>query len=254
MRLCARAAIAAVVVVMLAGSAGAQGIWYENDSVHVRLTLDIIQYSCVSLQVAWNPTNDENACIKPTGSTTVAGEVYCHFKILNADGSCIRLNRMLYPPVGTGVYDFHFSVPAAKILVTDSFYFPPSSDFDKAISQGYYVKDAFMLTRGDSFRFQISTQQEPCQPGGWTDGEEVQYTATVYIPHCCKGKTGDVDGNGRLDMLDVLYLSDYINRDGPEPPCMEEADVDGSGDVNALDLLYLADYCLRDGPAPLPCP
>jgi hypothetical protein len=41
---------------------------------------------------------------------------------------------------------------------------------------------------------------------------------------------------------------------GPEPPCFDEADVNGNGEINVQDLVYLATYMFNEGPAPVDCP
>jgi len=64
---------------------------------------------------------------------------------------------------------------------------------------------------------------------------------------------GDVDGSGSLpvDISDLVYLIDYVFRDGPPPPVMAAADVDGSGGIiDISDLVYLIDYMFTGGPVP----
>jgi len=64
---------------------------------------------------------------------------------------------------------------------------------------------------------------------------------------------GDVNGDEDINIFDVVYLIDYLYRDGPEPVDLWTADVNGDGDVNIFDIVYLIDYLYRDGPPPA-CP
>ena len=86
------------------------------------------------------------------------------------------------------------------------------------------------------------------------------YYPTWDGPHCftivpCCELRGDVDDDGSgPTMADLIYLNEYINSNGPEPPCRDQADVDGSGQIDIADLVYLVAYMFSGGPAPVPCP
>jgi hypothetical protein len=66
--------------------------------------------------------------------------------------------------------------------------------------------------------------------------------------NCCEGIRGNVDGD--LDNLvnhdDVLFLRNYLLKNGPEPACFEEADVDATGFIDVDDLKQLAKYLSRN--------
>lgn len=70
---------------------------------------------------------------------------------------------------------------------------------------------------------------------------------------CCM-RRGDVDGNGRADVLDVDYFIEWLFRVGPAPGCIDEADVDGNGRGDVLDVDYFIEYLFRSGPDLVPCP
>lgn len=92
---------------------------------------------------------------------------------------------------------------------------------------------------------------------GWVDTLMVgQQTLVSYVPSCCIGIRGNVDGDAgdQINVADLTYLVDYLFRGGPAPPCSEEGDVDGDSSINVADLTYLVDFLFRGGPAPPPCP
>lgn len=63
---------------------------------------------------------------------------------------------------------------------------------------------------------------------------------------CCESR-GDVDHNGSLDLLDLQYLNGYLHREGPEPPCLDEADVNGDGVIDTDDVSCLATFLFSKG-------
>ena len=64
---------------------------------------------------------------------------------------------------------------------------------------------------------------------------------------------GDVDSSGGINILDVVYIIDYLYRGGPLPADTLAADVDNSGGMNILDVTYLINYLYKGGPVP-DCP
>ncbi len=65
---------------------------------------------------------------------------------------------------------------------------------------------------------------------------------------------GDANNDHNIDMLDILYLIDFVYCGGPEPtPHPLMGDANGSGSVNLMDMLYLISY-LYDNPTGPPPP
>lgn len=65
---------------------------------------------------------------------------------------------------------------------------------------------------------------------------------------------GDVTFDGELvDVADVVYLLNYIYKNGPTPPHPISADVNGPDRlIDIEDVIYLMNYLYRHGPNPLP--
>ena len=63
---------------------------------------------------------------------------------------------------------------------------------------------------------------------------------------------GDANGDGVLDLGDVVYLVNYLYKDGPAPTPLDAGDANGDGEVDLGDVVYLINYLFKDGPAP-PC-
>jgi len=64
---------------------------------------------------------------------------------------------------------------------------------------------------------------------------------------------GDVDRDGQINILDIVFLIDYKYKGGPAPENLDKADVNSDLAINILDIVYLINYKYKAGPAP-DCP
>jgi fibronectin type 3 domain-containing protein len=64
-------------------------------------------------------------------------------------------------------------------------------------------------------------------------------------------KAGDADGDGTIDIADVVYLINYLFIGGPAPVIMEAGDANGDCGINVVDVVYLINYLFVGGPAPV---
>ncbi|MBN2227074.1 MAG: VCBS repeat-containing protein [candidate division Zixibacteria bacterium] len=86
--------------------------------------------------------------------------------------------------------------------------------------------------------------------GSWMDFSRT-FAAYMTAAYIC----GDASGDDAINLLDILYLIDYVygNPPGPAPTPIASGDVNnGDGSINLLDILYLIDYIYGSpqGPAP----
>jgi hypothetical protein len=61
---------------------------------------------------------------------------------------------------------------------------------------------------------------------------------------------GDADGNGKINLLDVSFIINYLYRGGAAPNPLWKGDPSGDGKINLLDISYLINYLYRGGPNP----
>ena len=61
---------------------------------------------------------------------------------------------------------------------------------------------------------------------------------------------GDVNGDGVINSADVVYLINYLFKDGPAPDPLEAGDVNCDGMVNSADVVHLINYLFKGGPPP----
>ncbi|MBU0958352.1 MAG: hypothetical protein KKB31_00260, partial [Nanoarchaeota archaeon] len=64
----------------------------------------------------------------------------------------------------------------------------------------------------------------------------------ILSPQC-----GDTQPDGAVNIGDIVYLLNYIFKDGPEPYSMYAANVNGDDKVNVGDLVYLINYIFKGG-------
>jgi hypothetical protein len=61
--------------------------------------------------------------------------------------------------------------------------------------------------------------------------------------------SGDVNADGKVDVLDVFYLINYLFAAGPAP--IGKGDVNGSTATDVVDVFYLISFLFAGGPAPV---
>jgi len=76
------------------------------------------------------------------------------------------------------------------------------------------------------------------------DEIEVLYCGRSYIPR------GDVNGDGEINLGDVVYLITYLYKGGPPPDPIPVADVNCDCVVDLGDVVHLISYLYKGGPPP----
>jgi hypothetical protein len=61
--------------------------------------------------------------------------------------------------------------------------------------------------------------------------------------------SGDANGDGAVDLVDVFYLINTLFAGGP--PAASEVDVNADGTVDVSDIFYLINFLFAGGPKPL---
>jgi hypothetical protein len=63
---------------------------------------------------------------------------------------------------------------------------------------------------------------------------------------------GDINFDTQLNMLDILYLINYLYKEGDAPVSMEAADANYDTSVNLMDATFLINFFYKGGPPPPP--
>jgi len=76
----------------------------------------------------------------------------------------------------------------------------------------------------------------------------------TFVISDCLYSCGDPNYDGNTNIVDAVFLVNYLFRSGP-PPCVEKSgDVNCDGEVTVADIVYLISYLFKNGPAPGYCP
>ena len=64
---------------------------------------------------------------------------------------------------------------------------------------------------------------------------------------------GDTDGDGTVDVADIVYLVSYVFKSGPAPKGTDSGDVNCDRATDVEDIIDLVNYVFKSGPKP-ECP
>jgi PKD repeat protein len=98
---------------------------------------------------------------------------------------------------------------------------------------------------------------EPLFTGDLASYQPRVFNGLVGEGSCCRGRRGNIDDDpgDSIDIVDLIYLVNYMFQDGPELPCPEEANVNGDiyGEIDITDLIHLVTYMFQGGVDPAIC-
>lgn len=179
---------------------------------------------------AWNPTGDSSSlCVEEEQEflriVSGKGPGHVHFKILSADGLCLKYNSRLDPAL-SGYADVHLRIPIENELVyddTNTFVtLDTASSLTSITVNGYVAEEMFALERGNSYLFGLYEQVQGGCNGELSneDGERLILMDSIFIP-CLAGH--DQDNDGVCDEHDNCPSFSNSNQ--------EDDDEDGVGNV-----------------------
>jgi len=115
----------------------------------------------------------------------------------------------------------------------------------------YYVGIGYGTTSFDidsqpvgSVRYLKIVDDYDGDPTGWYPGCDIDAVTHFRVPH------GDVNDDGETDLVDVVYLINYLFKGGASPQPWGSGDVNCDGEVTIPDVVYLINYLFRSGPPP----
>ncbi len=66
----------------------------------------------------------------------------------------------------------------------------------------------------------------------------------------CWSVPGDASNDSLADIADVVFLLNYLFKEGPGPCVPEAADANGDGMIDVRDIIYMLNYLFKGGPPP----
>jgi hypothetical protein len=119
--------------------------------------------------------------------------------------------------------------------------------------------DSLLLTAGQDTIIELTFSCEGLNIGNYGGFLETKiadfYGSFNRIPvsissECSSHIRGDVNGDGVIDIADVVHLLNYLFIGGPAPVPLEAGDATCDGVVDASDVVYLLNYLFVSGPPP----
>jgi hypothetical protein len=121
----------------------------------------------------------------------------------------------------------------------------PFERYQSMVSVSDAIVDTFYQIseqEGGTYFYKVRAKDGQNQWGAWSNAEKA-----VVLPSFVRG---DVNGDGVIDLGDVVFLINYLYRDGQAPNPLEAGDTNSDGQINLGDVVYLIDYLFRGGSPP----
>jgi len=185
---------------------------------------------------------------------TITGAAECSyadstFKVIVSDGDLadtleVSLIVKSYPPEITDSED--------TVMVrnqTTFAYFPSVLDPDDSVHTiSYPTYPHWCVVQNDSVigivPDTLFSEELKVVVQDYCSADTLSFMVSTYL-------VGDVNGDGVIELGDVVYLINYLYRDGDPPNPPEAGDCNCDEIVELGDVVYLINYLYRDGPAPL---
>jgi hypothetical protein len=129
--------------------------------------------------------------------------------------------------------------------VTYTLQYSPDPSFTEVttvegIAENAYTVPDTMALDDTTYYWQVEAVDQADNHSGY---QERPFQFTIFV-------AGDANGDGVIDPGDVVYLINYLFRDGPIPEPVQAGDANSDGEVEPGDVVYLLNYLFRNGPPP----
>ncbi|HEX7400765.1 MAG TPA: SBBP repeat-containing protein [candidate division Zixibacteria bacterium] len=116
-------------------------------------------------------------------------------------------------------------------------------------TEGWIARYSSGIPQGGDWATAVCVDQDnSVYVTGYSVGSETDYDYTTikYFQSLC----GDVTGDDVVDVGDVVYLINYLFKNGPAPDPLQAGDVNLDAVVDVGDVVYLINYLFKSGPPP----
>jgi hypothetical protein len=172
---------------------------------------------------------------------------------LERGGRVLRIYSLIDPVRPASIFEFPFAQTSSSSLeIRDgcAYVFEPSASLEVIDMGGFDFPDSLAAFRvnwsGVLWLPQVAINEDIVYLAAGDSGLYVlRYTGPMPI------NTGDANGNGELNGIDVVYLVSYLKGGPAIPGPQERGDANGDCEVNGMDVLYLVNYFKGLGEEPI---
>jgi hypothetical protein len=130
----------------------------------------------------------------------------------------------------------------------------PTGSADQRFCGGSRVLTAtFTFTLDDTTTLCFDTTWFVTSRHAFSRSDGVTYIPRDNMPYCVGielAEYGDANGDGVINIADVMYMVNYLYKSGPYPASFEAGDANCDGDHGILDILILVNYLYKGGRPP----
>jgi hypothetical protein len=121
----------------------------------------------------------------------------------------------------------------------------PFERYASMVSLSDAIVDTFYQISGQeegTYYYKVRAKDSQEQWGAWSNVETAVVTGSFV--------RGDANGDGRISASDIIYLINYLFREGDPPLPLAAGDANSDGQINSSDVVYLLSYLFHGGPPP----
>jgi parallel beta-helix repeat protein len=201
-------------------------------TISIANTLDLLHYVIATNDTSnnWNVTGVKQITIYDNDNPDITG--IQAIPPVQMAGRYVNLSAVVTDNIETNAVYLHLVHPDMTIE-----YFPITHN---RTGDRYYCNRVYTLVGKYIFYFWAND----------TSGNYISSATYNFTMVLC----GDCNNDGTLDVIDVVYLINYLFINGPDPiPDGCVGDCNGDGTVDVSDVVYLINYLFIHGPAPSGC-
>jgi hypothetical protein len=130
---------------------------------------------------------------------------------------------------------------------------PTGSADQRFCGGGRVLVATFTFTLDDTTTLCFDTTWFVTSRHEFSRSDAVTYIPRDNLPYCIAiqlAEYGDANGDGLINISDVIYMVNYLYRSGPPPVSFEAGDANCDGDHSLVDILTLINYLYKGGRPP----
>ena len=148
--------------------------------------------------------------------------------------------------------------PLQSPIVTDQSEEKPQAESPASPLQSFEIPWTSINAGGElnlsstSYKMKVTTGQSAIGESQSTNYKMgVGFWYGVPAGPLCTSKPGDANGSGGVNLVDIVYIVNYVFKSGPKPAPDCRGDANANGMINLVDIIYEVNFVFKGGLAPV---